>query len=370
MSENTSPRQQQGSRQLRVIADNTANSRLTIPDRIKGFPDLRYMGGKRRLLPWIHEILSQLDFNTALDPFCGTGCVSYLMKSMGKRVVATDFLNFSATVAKATIENNRHILDGPAIKQLMSDPAHPRDFIQRTFDGIFYTAPDRAFLDRVSANIETLDHPHKQAVARAALIRSCLKRQPRGVFTVSGDLQRYDDGRRDLRLSLEEHFLEQIEVFNQVVFDNGQRNIARQRDIFEGRPRNIDLVYLDPPYVPRSDDNCYVKRYHFLEGLSCYWEGMDIDYSTKVHKIPKKYTPFSYRRSAIDAFDQMFSKFRRSKIVLSYSSNGFPDLEILERLLGQYKSQVITYRKPHRYHFGTHSNVNRSQVDEYLIVGI
>jgi adenine-specific DNA-methyltransferase len=27
------------------------------------------------------------------------------------------------------------------------------------------------------------------------------------VFTVSGDLSHYDDGRRDLKLSLEEHFL-------------------------------------------------------------------------------------------------------------------------------------------------------------------
>ena len=29
-----------------------------------------------------------------------------------------------------------------------------------------------------------------------------------------------------------------------------------------------DLVYLDPPYAPPSDDNDYIKRYHFLEGLS------------------------------------------------------------------------------------------------------
>jgi hypothetical protein len=58
------------------------------------------------------------------------------------------------------------------------------------------------------------------------LFRSCLKRQPRGVFTVSGDLSHYDDGRRDLRLSLEEHFLEQIEVFNGAIVDNRRVNRA------------------------------------------------------------------------------------------------------------------------------------------------
>ncbi len=36
----------------------------------------------------------------------------------------------------------------------------------------------------------------------------------------------YDDGRRDIRLSIEEHFLEQVQVFNTIVFDDGQRNTA------------------------------------------------------------------------------------------------------------------------------------------------
>ncbi|MGH8557916.1 MAG: DNA adenine methylase [Methylococcales bacterium] len=340
------------------------------PKRANDYPEFRYMGSKRRLLPWIHQILGSLDFESVMDPFCGSGCVAYLLKSMGKRVVASDFLNFSSVLAKATIENSHHHLDGPTIKKLLTSSDSASDFIARNFSGIFYTREDLRFLDQVSANIRALTHPHQQALAMAALIRSCLKRQPRGVFTVSGDLSKYDDGRRDLRLSLEEHFLEQIEVFNRAVFDNGQRNRAVKRDIFDIRFRNIDLVYLDPPYVPRADDNCYIKRYHFLEGLSCYWDGLEIDFSTKVHKIPKRYTPFSYRRTSLEAFDCLFSRFRRSIIVLSYSSNGYPDLDHLESLLRTYKTDVRVHEKEHRYHFGTHSAVNRAEVKEYLLVGV
>jgi adenine-specific DNA-methyltransferase len=96
----------------------------------------------------------------------------------------------------------------------------------------FSTSPeDLRFLDRVSANLEKLEHPHQCAVARAALMRSCLKKQPRGVFTVSGDLARYDDGRRDLRLSIEGHFLEQVEAFNRVVFDNGRRHTVKRAEV-------------------------------------------------------------------------------------------------------------------------------------------
>ena len=144
--------------------------------------------------------------------------------------------------------------------------------------------------------------------------------------------------------------------------------MVRQANVFGLDARSIDLVYLDPPYVPRSDDNCYIKRYHFLEGLSCYWQGLRIMNGTKVRKIEKQYTPFSYRRTAIEAFDRLFQQFRRSIIVLSYSSNGFPDLGELEGLLRRYKGHVVIHEKPHRYHFGTHGAVERAKVREYLIV--
>ena len=342
---------------------------LPLPERIADYPEFRYMGSKHRLLAWIHSVLSTLDFATAADPFVGSGCVAYLLKAMGKRVIASDFLNFPTVIAAATVENNRYELDTSTVEQLLSPVRNGPRFIARTFKGIFFTPTDLRFLDRVSANLANLYHPHQRALAMAALIRSCLKKQPRGVFTVSGDLSHYDDGRRDLRLSVEEHFLEQVKKFNTIVFDNGHRNVVRQADVFSLRPRGVDLVYLDPPYVPRSDDNCYIKRYHFLEGLSCYWRGLHIMPETKVQKVEKPFTPFSYRRTAAEAFDRMFRLYRKSTIVLSYSSNGFPDLCELEELLGRYKRNLSVYARPHRYHFGTHERVERAAVQEYLIVG-
>jgi adenine-specific DNA-methyltransferase len=342
---------------------------VELPTQANEYPELRYMGSKKRLLPWIHQVLSQLDFEVACDPFSGTGGVAYLMKTMGRRVVASDFLNFASVISRATVENADRHIEGKSLRRLI-DPTPPvHDFIERTFEGIFYTKDDLRFLDRVYGNIQQLHDPHERALALAAVFRSCLKKQPRGVFTVSGDLSRYDDGRRDLKLTLEEHFLEQIEVFNRAVFDNGRKNVAIRSDVFDLPKRKYDLVYLDPPYVPRADDNCYIKRYHFLEGLSCYWHGLPIDPSTKVRKIAKKYTPFSYRRTAVEAFDHLFRQFAKSIIVLSYSSNGYPDLSELETLLRKHKKSVRVFERSHRYHFGTHEKVERAAVTEYLIVG-
>ncbi|MDC7239223.1 MAG: DNA adenine methylase [Spirochaetales bacterium] len=361
----------------------------------KLYPQLRFMGNKYRLLPWIEETLTPLDFSSVLDAFSGSGSVSYLLKTMGKQVFSKDFLNFPMILSRAAVENSSVTVTREEVQLLCREAsapgvstgnagaacsaspggsASPGDsggFIRRTFEGVFFNPEDLSFLDTITSRLPLLDNPHKQALVKSALIRSCVKKQPRGVFTISGDLSRYDDGRRDLKLSLAEHLSEQIEIYNGAVFDNRRENRAFCGSVFDFdydafKP---DLVYMDPPYVPRSDDNCYIKRYHFLEGLSKNWEGEEILYNTKVKKIPKKYTPFSYRKDAVDAFDRMFAKFRESTLVLSYSSNGFPDLEVLTELMGRYKSRIEVKEKDHRYHFGTHDRVKRAKVSEYLIIG-
>jgi adenine-specific DNA-methyltransferase len=338
-------------------------------DRVRRYPQLRFMGSKYRLLPWLREILADLRFDTALDAFSGSGCVSYLLKTMGKRVVANDFLRFPATIARATVENDEIVLDEGTVSRLLGPASRHGHFIEETFRGIFFTPADLRFLDRVWANLRRERNLHAKSLALAALIRSCVKRQPRGVFTVAGDPERYKDGRRDVRLSIEAHFPEQVEVYNACVFDNGRRHAVLNGDVFAVDPKGLDLVYLDPPYVPRSDDNCYVKRYHFLEGLACYWQGLPVLAHTKVRKIAKPFTPFSYRRTAVAAFDGLFERFKKSVLVLSYSSNGFPDLDVLVGLMKRHKARVEVHQRAHRYHFGTHDRVRRAQVREYLVVG-
>jgi DNA adenine methylase/adenine-specific DNA-methyltransferase len=292
---------------------------------------------------------------------------------MGKSVIANDFLNFPRQIAMATVENNSCRLTDVHCKALIRDRANRPGFVEQTFDGIFFTAADRRFIDIVWSNLDTLPSGHHRALALASLIRACIKRQPRGVFTVGSGSTRYDDGRRDLRLSLHEQFLECVAAYNETVFESGVPCRALRGDVLSAEFPRVDLVYMDPPYVPRADDNCYIKRYHFLEGLASYWRDPDtrIDHATKVRKIAKRFTPFSYRRTALGAFDQLFRRFQESILVLSYSSNAYPDLEQLCAMMRRYKSRVNVVERPHRYHFGTHKGVapDRAVVKEYLVVG-
>jgi len=341
-----------------------------VPSDQHPLPTLRYMGSKHRLLPWIEETLASLEFTTALDAFAGSATVAHLLKRMGKAVTANDTLHFSSLLAEAVIANSKERLDPARAAALFAPNRHARRFIRTHFAGVFYDPATLTALDTFWANLDALDAALRP-LALAALFRACAKKQPRGVFTVAGDPLRYDDGRRDLRAPIEALFAESLAAYNAAVFDNGRPCHASRADVFD-LPTHFDLVYLDPPYVPRADDNCYIKRYHFLEGLASYWQapGTEILAATRTRKLAKRFTPFSYRHTAVDAFRRLFRRFASSTLVLSYSSTAFPDLDTLVALLGEVKPRVEVHQRPHRYHFGTHAQVSpaRARVQEYLLV--
>jgi DNA adenine methylase/adenine-specific DNA-methyltransferase len=334
--------------------------------RVAAFPRLRYMGSKYRMAAALVRVFAEIGGHTALDAFSGSGVVSYTLKSLGYAVTANDFLAFPAVIARAAVVNQETRLSAADIERLCGPPADDRDFIQRTFDGLYFDAADRRFLDSAWSHIDQFAGA-RRALATAALILAAARRQPRGVFTVTD--QRYDDGRPDLRLPLRDAFRARAADYNGVVFDSGQPCRASCADVFALPPEPYDLVYLDPPYAPPRDDNCYIKRYHFLEGLSVYWHGLTIMPNTKTKKLPKRYTPFSYKHSAGPALDQLFERFRDSAIVLSYSSNAVPDADTIAALLRRHKAHVEVRAFDHNYSFGTHQAARRRTATEYLFIG-
>jgi adenine-specific DNA-methyltransferase len=66
------------------------------------FPTTRYQGSKHKLTNWIKEKTQYLDFDSVLDGFGGTGSVSFLFKSMGKKVIYNDYLKFNYTIEKSS----------------------------------------------------------------------------------------------------------------------------------------------------------------------------------------------------------------------------------------------------------------------------
>ena len=229
---------------------------------------------------------------------------------------------------------------------------------------------DENFLiDIIRSNIKTLDNEYEQAIARSALIRACMKKRPRGIFTYTGN--RYDDGRKDLVLSLEEQFLNAVELINNAIFDNGKSNISyRENALNIDFPDNC-LIYMDPPYYSVCSDNEYVRRYHFVEGLSLDWEGIEIQEHTKTKKFKSYPTPFSSRKDVYVAFDKLFEKYKENILLISYSSNSLPNMDEMLVMLRKYKENVDVIPIDYKYSFGNQATKvgdNRNAVQEYLFV--
>jgi DNA adenine methylase/adenine-specific DNA-methyltransferase len=331
------------------------------------FPRIRYMGSKYKLLPQLADVFAEVGGRTALDAFSGSGVVSYLLKRQGFAVTANDMLEFPGVLATATVVTNSTQLAADDVARITGPPADDRDFIRNTFAGVFFNPCDLAFLDSAWSHIAGLPED-KRAIALSALILSAARKQPRGVFTISGDLSSYDDGRRDLHLPMRDHFAEHAAEYNRAVFAGSPARVTRQ-EAAKIEPGPYDLVYLDPPYAPPSDDNCYVKRFHFLEGLSRYWEGDTLMMNTLTRKLPKPVTGYSSKRTITEAFRDTFKRFADARtIVLSYGSNALPDKQTITGLLHEVKREVEVRAIPHTYHYGTHQAAARRSVDEFIFI--
>jgi len=335
---------------------------------LERFPGTKYMGSKYNVLDFIWESIKGIEFASVLDAFSGSACVSYLFKSHGKRVFSNDLMHFCFHTANALIANNgMTITDDEMAMLLAGNPSSPT-FIQDTFKGLYFSDDDNLFLDQVRANVDQLQDFHKRSIALSSLVRACLKRRARGIFTYVGE--RYYDDRRDLQMSIREHFIAAVAQHNRAVFDNGQTNIAFNGDVFE-LDVGADLVYIDPPYYSPHSDNDYVRRYHFVEGLVRYWNGVEIDAHTATKKFRKYPTLFDGRDSTYEAFRMLFEKFRDSILVVSYSSNCLPTKSELATMIKEHKRRVSVFQIGHTYSFGTQrdSEQNANKVEEFIFVG-
>jgi DNA adenine methylase len=333
------------------------------------FPETKYVGSKRALVPYILDHIAPLKPRTVLDAFSGSACVSYALKQQGYEVHTNDFLRFAFHVAKATVENNGTLLEKGDVSKLLKPNKKANTFIQDTFRGLYFDDVENAFLDNISANIPRIKSPLKRSLALAAICRAAMKKRPRGLFTFTG--RKGWDGRKDLQLGMEEQFLIAVSQFNSAVFSNGQRNKAYCADVFDVDPGKYDLVYIDTPYVSPFSDCDYTRRYHFLEGLCTYWKGLQILPNTSTKKFRSYKTDFSTKSKAVDAFSRLFHHFAESILIVSYSSTGIPDKQEMLRLLRSVKRSVNVYEKSHTYSHGNHNHKignNNNTVYEYLYV--
>lgn len=323
------------------------------------FPSTRYQGSKQKILPWIGYHTKDLIFDTVLDAFGGTGCVGYMYKKYGKQVFYNDSLKSNHYAGLALIENQKTTLNDEDVSMMLKKQSGIKypSFVYDTFHDIYFTDEENKWLDIVITNVGAIQDAYKQALAYYALFQSCIIKRPynlfhrKNLYIRTAEVERSFGNKKTWDTPFEEHFLAFVAEANGAVFDNGKKNQAFHSDIFDLTIHDIDLVYIDTPYISaRGTGVNYFDFYHFLEGIVFYddWSKL-IDENSKHKKIKNGKNEWCNKDEIHGAFDRLFNKFRKSILVVSYRDDGTPTTSELVHMLKKYKKSVEVKKLDYKY---------------------
>jgi adenine-specific DNA methylase len=341
---------------------------------LEDFPDTRYQGSKLKVVFWIWDHIKSIDFNSVLDAFGGTGCISYLFKINNKVVAYNDILKFNYQIGKALIENDKTKLTKEEVDYLLAKHSHIKykNIVTKNFKDVYFTDEENKWVDIVIQNISSISNCYKKCIALFALYQACIIKRPYNLFHRKNLYIRFQNVNRTFGnkitwdTSFEAHFRKFVTQANNCIFDNKLKNSALNKDVFLVSG-NYDLVYIDTPYLNSSGVGVdYLEFYHFLEGLADYdkWEEK-IDKRYKHNPIIHDKPVWSDKNMIRNAFRKLFAQFKNSILVVSYRSDGIPSEKELFNMMKDYKTTVKMY-KYGKYKYVLSKNHNS---EEILIVG-
>jgi len=322
---------------------------------ISKFPKTRYYGSKRRLLNWIYHAIKDLSFNTVLDGFGGTASVSLLFRSMGKQVYYHDALLCNTISAEALLADEFPFSNINDAYQFIESIRPEYGFIAKTFPNMYYTDDENEWLDGAAKAIQAIDNPLQRSAYFYCLFQACLKKRPFNLFhranlnlRLNKEVNRSFGNLVTWERSFPTLMNESINDLTNIKKCKTTSIILESGDIARLDP-GYDLVYFDPPYVRKTktgDD--YLRRYHFLEGLSIYeqWEtSINRESSNKTFQPIDHLTKWQSKRVFRELLYDAIEKHKKSIVVLSYISNAYPEEKDISDFFNSIFRQSVVLKK-------------------------
>ncbi|MTU28519.1 DNA adenine methylase [Parabacteroides merdae] len=340
-------------------------------------PVTRYYGSKRKLIEDIWSALEErnIQFNSILDLFGGTGILSYYMLTKRKQVIYNDIFLFNCKIAKALLDTPRNTfkeIDAIDLLNVRKERDY-KQIIEDNFEGVYYTNAENKIIDIVTQNIHYLPD-NMQASAYYILIQSCIIKRPFNLFHRNNLNLRINHTKSKFgnKVTWEQSFYDLFIKFtkelNEFQFSE-QQNIQIINTSALNCNVEADVVYIDTPYFNNDGSMVsYHSRYHFLEGLVNYdliENNIDLNKKNKEICINKN-KEFECKQTFLEELHNLISKHRNSIIVLSYTSNGYPSPDELKEVVMQFKNNVEVVS------LGKHSfalNKHNEGREEILVIG-
>lgn len=308
------------------------------------FPLPQYLGAKHLLRSWLQQFIPR-DIRVVCDAFAGSQSMAFLFKQLGFKVITNDFLNFNHQIGLALIANQNHTLnqqDWESLMQPNPDPGY-YNLIESTYAEVFFTRDQCQAIDAIRGNIDRLGNEYKRALSLSILNRSLTRKVTMGHFAHQQALNYAHDPERikrnrSLIRPVQEIMADLMPQYNQAVFANGQENCSCNLDALELLPRlrDVDLLYLDPPYCNSHAD--YQSFYHLLETNSMYWKDKEFINGNRRYS-PKRHSGFDKKSEVIVSLQRLFALSAHiPHWLISYNDRSYPDIQTLCEMIAVHRS--------------------------------
>lgn len=350
---------------------------------------ITYLGNKRSLLKEIDSmikiVLKELNKDKIIsaDLFSGSGVVSRLLKERSSLVISNDLEYYSAIINKCFLTNKIDFQKDEFVKYLnliyekmneeqkegiVSKHYAPKDDENiKVNERVFYTRENALFIDNFRKYIDEIVPTELKHYFLALLItEASIHVNTSGVF--KGFYKDKNTGIGKFG-GTDENALKRIkskiEITLPILSDEESEVKIYSEDAIKlsKKLKNLDLVYLDPPY----NQHPYGSNYFMLNIIL---KNEINDEISKVSGIPRKWnrSPFNNKNDALKSMEKIVSNLDTKYILISYNNEGFITYDEMNSMLSKYgkvKSKKIKYNT-----FRGSRNLNGRNIytNEYLFL--
>ena len=369
------------------------------------------MGNKRALQGPLRLVFSDLmpkkGTPVFLDPFCGSGAVSRVARSLGCRVFSSDLEPFSFIVNHVYLSLDNadllplfaemggldaylSLLNLQGLYAASSDQDLPRGYLSRyyapkndnEYDGqkerLYYTRFNALFLDAVREEIEQLWLQGKISAVEKAIVLSCILYEASRRANTSGSFTAYLKQFGSYEKTALSRIAANSELHAPILAEEGsvRGSMYSEEATMLVKRYSADICYLDPP----SSIHQYGSAYHLLNSITLWdhyapsgntdFAGNLIDRSGIRPDWKQTHSPFCSLKHADAAMVHLIGSVDARNIVLTYPSSGIVSAERIFELLSARHSPVRMVPLAKRNQGGRQPlNGKKKNVEQVFITG-
>ena len=346
-------------------------------------PMITYIGNKRKLVPWIMEIIEEIRLRqggrhlVALDGFGGSGVVSRALMSKCSTLHSNDMEYYSYLLLRCFLETptalqRARISDHFDDMDILRDVASESGFISELYapkntaaveadERCFYTRENAIIIDTLLKYIAEVEEDIKCYLLGPLLIKASINVNTAGVFRgfYKKDGVGHFGGAAENAL---ERILAPIELVRPVWSASSCASKCHNSDINNlittFKDGELDVIYLDPPY----NEHPYGSNYFMLNLIAL--NQAPTEYS-KISGIPKFWNKSAFNGRGA-AYNTMLELLRNCLIkakytLVSYNNEGIITENNWNTIFLELRCAVKIYQKEYDTYHGSRNLGDRNK---------